>query len=156
MSRAADPTPGELERERAFISEVFHNLSQPLTALHVSLDLSLLRDQTVEELRFSLESALQNTERLRQRLLLVRALQDAADPVDNSQVTDLNAMLRELHEYLLPMFESAEQEFVLTIDNNAVLVRADSEKLRRALFYFLEYIFRYSRVGALLRCAWNV
>ena len=47
--------------QHSFVSEVFHNLSQPLTALQCSLELSLFRDQTIDELRTSVETALQNT-----------------------------------------------------------------------------------------------
>jgi len=136
--------------EAAFISEVFHSLSQPLTALHCSLDLALRRDRTLKQLRASVQTALDNAERLRQRLLLVRALNDAADPGDLSQAIDLSALLRELAEDMLPLFQSAGQKLELHVCCEPRLVRGDSTRLTRALFCFLEYLFRYSPQGALL------
>ena len=62
-----------------FASSVFHDLSQPLTALHCSLELALLQDQTIEEFRASVEGALRAADRLRQQLLLLRELHDADD-----------------------------------------------------------------------------
>lgn len=149
MAEAA-PAPSIRDGERALISEVFHNLSQPLTALQCSLELSLLRDESAEDLRKSVESALENAESLRQRLLLVRALNDADDPGDIQAIV-LPEMLRELQQEMLPLFESAGQKFDLAIDSDDVTVRADRAKTMRALFYFLEYLLRYSSPGDRLR-----
>lgn len=138
------------EAQPSFISEIVHHLSQPLTALQCSLELSLFRDQTVDELRASLESALQNAECLRQRLLLLRELDQADEPGDLSRPTDLNGLLRELREELLPLFESAGQELELQMEGGTLAVRGNKTRLMRALFYFLEYLFRYSAKGATL------
>ncbi len=151
MISPAEVYDQEMERQRYFLSEVFHDLSQPLTALQCSLELSLRRDRTVEELQADVEAALENAERLRQRLLLLRALTEAADPGDGSSITDLNQLLRELQEEMLPLFESAGQILELRIGRAPVQVRADKVRLMRALFYFLEYLFRYSAAGAVVR-----
>ena len=145
--------PGDPETESAeaaLISEVFHSLSQPLTALHCSLDLALRRDRTLKQLRASVQIALDNAERLRQRLLLVRALNDAVDPGDLSQPTDLSTLLRELGEDMRPLFESVGQKLELHVDRDPLLVRGDSTRLAQALFCLLEYLFRYSPQTALL------
>jgi signal transduction histidine kinase len=136
--------------QRSFVSEVFHNLSQPLTALQCSLELSLFRDQTMAELRASVETALQNAECLRQRLRLLRELSEANDPGDFSQALDLNALLRELQEELLPLCESASQKFELQFECDAIRVRGNKTKLMRGLFYLLEYLLRYSAPGSML------
>jgi signal transduction histidine kinase len=146
---------GEVEEQGlklngALVSEVFHNLSQPLTALHCELELALRRDRTVEELRASVQSALEDAERLRQRLLLVRALSDASEPGDLSQPTDLCELFRQLHEDLLPLFASAGQKFELELECGVVRVRANQARLTSALFAFLEYLFRHSAEGAVL------
>jgi signal transduction histidine kinase len=129
--------------EGAFISEVFHNLSQPLTALHCGLELALQRDGSLEELRASVQTALDNTERLRQRLLLIRALNDPADIGDSSSLVDLAALLAELHEDLSPLFEAAGRKLEVRIACGPLLVRADKRRLGRALFVFVEYLYRY-------------
>ena len=91
----------------SFVSDVLHKLSQPLTALHCSLELSLVRDQTSEEFRASVEAALQNAERLRQNLLLLRELSDADDPGDISAPVQLQELLQEARQDFLPVCESA-------------------------------------------------
>ncbi len=136
--------------QRSFASEIFHNLSQPLTALQCVLELSLFRDQTTEELRASVETALRNAECLRQRLLLLRELDEASDPGDLSLTTDLGSLLRELQEELLPLCESAGQRFELQLQSGPIVVCGDKTKLMRGLFYLLEYVLRYSPQGSTL------
>src|SRR5208283_6189211 len=85
-------------RQRRFVSEVFHNLSQPLTALHCSLEVSMADDRTAEEFRASVAAALQNAERLRQRLLLCRELSEADDPGDVSLPVPLHRVLEQVRE----------------------------------------------------------
>jgi signal transduction histidine kinase len=141
---------GEIEVQHSFLSEIVHNLSQPLTALQCSLELSLFRDQTVNELRASVEAALENAECLRQRLRMLRELNQADDPGDLSLPIELNGLLRELREELLPLFESAGQQFELHLECGTLPVLGNQTKLMRALFYFLEYLFRYSAKEATL------
>ncbi len=147
---AAGVAERELKLNGTLVREVFHNLSQPLTALHCELELALRRDRTVEELRASVQTALEDAERLRQRLLLVRALSDASDPGDLSQPTELCELFRQLHEDMLPLFRSAGQKFELELECGVVRVRANQARLTRALFAFLEYLFRHSAEGAVL------
>jgi signal transduction histidine kinase len=139
---ASDERPPEAR----FISEVFHNLSQPLTALHCTLDLALQRDASFEQLRASVESALAHAECLRQRLLLVRALSDAGrHDCELRQPIDIVHLLRELVEDLQPLFESAGKTLELETTAAVLPVRADTARLQRALFAFLEYLFSYLR-----------
>ncbi len=140
----------DAEYQRRFVSEVFHNLSQPLTALHCWLDLALHRDRTVDDLRESIQTALENAERLRQRLLLVRALSDATDPGDLSQPTELNELFRDLQQDMHPLFESAGKKLDVRIESDPILIRGNYARLTGALFCFLEYVFRYLPEGEAL------
>ncbi len=79
----------ELHQQYSFAHEIFHSLSQPLTALLCSLELSLSNDGSVEELRATIQDALANAERLRQRLVSLRELTDAGGPADSSRPTVL-------------------------------------------------------------------
>src|SRR5271166_5251889 len=135
-------TAKEAADQGGFVSDALHKLSQPLTALQCSLELSLIRDQTSAEFRASVEAALENADRLRQSLLLLRELSDADDPGDISAPIDLQRLLQELREDLLPVFESAGGRFDLTSD--LVQIRGNGTKLTRALFYLLEYLLRSS------------
>lgn len=125
---------------RDFLSQVFHDLSQPLTALQCSLELALVGDQTLAEYRTAVEAALHNAERLRRRLLLLRELSDAEDPGDISVPVALDQLLRQLREDMLPLFETAGRSFELTCE--AAIVPANETKLMRAFFYLLEFLLR--------------
>ena len=143
--------PGIENPQPTFIAEVFHDLSQPLTALQCTLELSLRRDETPADLRASIQTALENAERLRQRLLLIRALSDADDPGTASEPTELNRLVRDLHEDMLPLFESEGRKLELQLPREALVARINGARLTRALFCFLEYLFRYSAEAAATR-----
>jgi len=58
-------------------AEIFHSISQPLTALEVGLEISLRQDQDVAQLRSRMQSALEIAHGLHQRLVEFRALLEA-------------------------------------------------------------------------------
>ena len=142
MSGMSEFTAKEAADQGGFVSDALHKLSQPLTALQCSLELSLIRDQTSAEFRASVEAALENADRLRQSLLLLRELSDADDPGDISAPIDLQHLLQELREDLLPVFESAGGQFDMTC--HPVRVRGNAARLTRAFFYLIEYVLRGS------------
>lgn len=141
---ANDP---EVTPNHSFISEAFHHLSQPLTALHCSLELALGRETTLDELRASVQTALESAECLRQRLMLVRALAVADEAGDLSQPTDLAELFTSLRDDLLPLFETAGVRLELQIDGRAMLVRGNKPRLLQSTFCFLEHLLRYTRHG---------
>ena len=69
--------------EHALVSELFHAISQPLTALECGFEVSLRRDKTAVQFRTRVASALVAVQLLHQRLMEARALQDAGEPGDN-------------------------------------------------------------------------
>jgi hypothetical protein len=149
VSAAAVTSAAEFAPRRDFVSNVFHDLSQPLTALHCSLELALARDQTIEEFRASVEAALQNAERLRQRLLLLRELSEAEDPGDTSTPLPLDRLLQQLREDMLPLFESAGRSLELTCE--PAQVPANEAKLMPGFFYLLEFLLRCASPSCNLR-----
>ncbi len=107
MTELAEFMARETPYQRSLAYDIFHTLSQPLTALQCSLELALIRDRTSEEFRASVEAALENAERVRQSFLLLRELNDADDPGDISAPVELRQLLLELAEDFLPVFEFA-------------------------------------------------
>ena len=128
----------ETANQHSLTYDLFHTLSQPLTALQCSLELALVRDRTAGEFRASVEAALENAERLRQSFLLLRELNDADDPGDISAPVDLRQVLLELGEDFLPIFESAGGQLDVTTD--AVQIRGNTAKLKQAFFYLIDYL----------------
>lgn len=146
----AQPASAKATSEVVFVSEIFHSLSQPLTAIHCTLELALDRDKTFEQLRKSVESALESTERLRQRLLLLRALNDASLPCQTSEAIDLGALISELADEAAPLFESAGRTLRLEVQPVPLHVPADKARLLRGLFIFLEYLLHYLPEGGMV------
>jgi hypothetical protein len=139
---------GELSAQHQFVSDVLHHLSQPLTALHCSLELSLARDQTAADFRGSLQAALQNADCLRQRLLFIRELNDAGEPGDTSVPVALALLLQELRQELFPLFESGGKTF--DVDLRPIEVRGNRTKLARGFFYLLLFLLRTTARRVLL------
>lgn len=150
MTSNASASQEEIAPHHSFISEVFHNLSQPLTALHCALELALDRDTTLEQLRASVQDALENAQRLRQRLLLVRALADATDPGDVSEPTDVVGLIEQLREDILPLAEAAGATLRVETPRGPILARGNRTRLLRSELCFLEYLLRHATPGGTL------
>lgn len=126
--------------EQSFVSELFHAISQPLTALECGLEVSLGRDKTAAELRARIETALASTKLLHQRLLEARALQDAGDPGDTRVPVDIEEVLLQVREDFLPLAESAHVG--LSVKSDRVQVRGNEARLRNGLFHLFEFLLR--------------
>ncbi len=71
-----------------FIKEVqglIHKLSQPLTAMHGSLELALLQEDAPSEYRRIFRESLEEADRMMQTLALLREVLDAEDPGGDPQ-----------------------------------------------------------------------
>jgi hypothetical protein len=134
-----------VQPERAFVSDLFHAVSQPLTALECGLELSLRRDQSAAEFRARVETALVNAKLLHRRLLEARALQDASEPGDTHAPVDLKGLVLQLHEDLLPVATSAQIK--LDVKCEAATVHGNEARLRNGLFYLIEFLLRVCGSG---------
>lgn len=130
--------------QHAFLSDVFHELSQPLTALHCALELALLRDKNLHELRVSVEDALESADLLRRRLAFMRALSDADQEGQPDETVDLGAVISDVCADLEPLFAASGKRLQLQICQGDVQVRGEHQRIARALFCFLEYLFRHA------------
>jgi len=131
------------EAQALLFSDLFHQLSQPLTALQCALELSLARDRTAEQFRSSVALALENSGRLRACLLRIRALRDADDPGHPGTVA-VEEIFRLLHEEMLPLLEAAA--VCWRMEEMSASVQADRAKLKAGLFHlFLHLLEEFHR-----------
>ena len=128
------------QTERALVSDLFHAISQPLTALECGLEVSLRRDRTAAQLRARVETALVAAKLLHQRLLEARVLQDAGEPGDTSVPMELESLLLQLQEDFLPIAESAKVS--LAVQCETVMVRGNEARFRNGFFYLFEFLLR--------------
>lgn len=138
MARAAVPLSApEIEARQQFISDVFHTISQPLTALRCSLELALMQPGSIESYRAALQDALHNAERLSHCAEFLRGMAEAEDP-GLPQDIDLNRCLEEAVAEFAPVFEVAGRQVTVST-GQAMRTVADPAKLHRALFLLLDF-----------------
>src|SRR3974390_1021528 len=139
--RASDSWAGE----NAFVSEVLHDLSQPLTALECGLELSLRQDKTVAEIPNGMDTLLEAAQLLRRRVLELRALQDAADAGNTSAPVAVNVLLENLQDDLSPVTELAK--IGLVVKCRPARAYGNAERLRNGFFHLLEALLRQCPSG---------
>jgi signal transduction histidine kinase len=124
------------ERQR-LIADVFHALSQPLTALHCSLELALYDRRPEGASRENLEAALGHAEKIAHLATGIRELLGAEDGGEELAVISLGEYLREAVADLFPVAEVARVNLRLQCASACNIV-AEPKRLRQALFYLLE------------------
>ena len=135
--RVAVASASESEARQQFVSDVFHTLSQPLTALRCSLELALMQNTDAQTYRAALEDALAHAERLTRCAEFLRLLAEADDPGTPCH-TDLRECVAAAVEEFGPVFEACGAILVMRT-NGRVVVVADPAKVQRALFLALDF-----------------
>ncbi len=97
--------PAEWVAYRRAVSEVFHAISQPITALQCSLELALRKGRSAEELERGLRDGLENSQHLISVLGWLRKFADASEPRECSEV-DMETVVQNWVLEVLPVAES--------------------------------------------------
>jgi hypothetical protein len=126
----------EKESQRELLSQVFHLISQPMTALQCSLEFALNAKEDPEQRQSWVECALESSERLRSRLSLAREMAEADDGNGTTQTVELQSLLQEAFEQLQPLFETAGDTPQLSCDR--LEVAGERTRLLRAFLYVLQ------------------
>lgn len=140
MTVAAASTLHPRQSDRELASDLLHALSQPVTALECGLELALRQNGTVAQLRARLETLLSTAQLLHQRLIQVRALQEAADPGDTTTPVAVDVVLSQLQEDFLPVASTAKVE--LSIRWRPTLVHGNAHRLRNGFFQLIDFMLR--------------
>ncbi len=128
--------PRQREEEQKLLSNVFHLISQPMTALQCSLEFALNTAEDPLQCRPWIEAALENSERLRCRLLLAREIAEAANPGDAAHKVELRSVLEEALSEIF--FLNAGPAPHLRCDE--VEVSGERSRLLRAFLYLLQHM----------------
>ena len=129
------------------VSDLFHALNQPITALRCSVELSLHRPRTAVQYRGTLQAAMQQAELIAGWAVGIRALLQADDAGDDLQVLPLDGFLRDAVADLQPVAESLQLEFGLHCDS-AGRVLFEPQRLQQALSGVLDFAIDSSSAGA--------
>lgn len=128
--------PAESSERRKLLANVFHLISQPMTALQCSLELALNTLEDPEQCRTWVEAALETSERLRCRLSLAREIAEASNPRDAAQTVELRSVLQEALSETEPFFQEAGPLPGLLCDE--IEVSGERSRLHRAFLYILQ------------------
>lgn len=125
------------DRHQQFVSDVFHAISQPLTALRCSLDLALLKGGDADTYRVFIGEALGYAQQISACAEFLRELAAADDPGVPSP-TDLCSVIEAAVNELRPVFESSGVS-VRLVGDGSIEVFADPARLHKATFLALDY-----------------
>ena len=126
----------ESER-RQLVAELFHALSQPLTALRCSLEMALSGRFAPGPSQENLRLALEHAEQIARLATGIRELVETVTPGSPSVVINLETSLGEAVMDLVPVAESAGIQLRFHAPD-ACPVLAEPRRLRQALFYLVE------------------
>jgi hypothetical protein len=124
--------------QHKLLANLFHLISQPMTALQCSLEFALNTAEDPQQCRPWIEAALENSERLRCRLSLAREIAEAAEPGDATHTVELRSLLEEALSEAEPFFEEAVATPRLQCEE--IEVPGERSRLLRAFFYLLQHL----------------
>ena len=145
--RAANTRRSAVEVEYQQLgSDIFHELSQPLSTLVCLLEVNLLISRSAKQMRHDLQIALKQARSIVQFDNALRELWSAGNAQQDQQPLSLGGCLREVVADLLPVAQSNQVEVVLTSDSDG-LVNFQASRLRQGLFHLLEFALASCAVG---------
>jgi signal transduction histidine kinase len=134
LTMSANPTaPAEYEN-RLLVSDLFHQLSQPLTTLCCSLELALLQSPTAKEYGQIVGQALHEAEKASALANSIRELLDAVHPGEKAELLDLRRAVGDTIGDLLPVAESAGVK-IACLPPSSCPVWFNAHRLRQGLFH---------------------
>ncbi len=150
MSSAAAPAleAGVAERQR-LMADLFHALSQPITALRCSLELALHGSPSADPSTENLQTALEHAEQIARLTSGIRQLLEAEDPGDERVAFPLEVSLREAVVEIQPIAEPTSVRIQLRCDTPCRVV-AEPKRIKQGWFYLLEYAITLAAENSIL------
>jgi signal transduction histidine kinase len=121
--------------QREFMSETFHTLAQPITALRATVELGLRKNLSEHASHLVLEDCLGLIDRLMQDLALLREIA-SLDEQSPLQLCDGQGLLEGCVEELAPVAE--DRGIALHLNAERSLMRCNAALLQRAIFVLLD------------------
>ena len=139
------------ERERAFIDDASHELRTPIAIARGELELARVQVESGTETAMSLDSALEEVDRLEHLAssLLALARTRAADPPPDRVIALRELALSAAHDALTVRTVHGDAEVRLDVVGEA-LTKGDGEALERAIRNVVENALRHARTGVVV------
>ena len=147
MENSAAAANGE---PRQLVSDLFHQLSQPLTTLCCSLELAQLQTPTAEQYGEIVSRTLEQAEKASWLATAIRELFDASQAGEDGEVLELRWVVENAVADLLPVAQSAGVQ-VCYSPRFPCPVWFDAQRLRQGLFHLLAYGFASGGPGTVMK-----
>jgi two-component system, OmpR family, sensor kinase len=133
---------------RRFSADASHELQTPLTILKGEMELALRSTRTSEEYRETLESGLEEVDRISRLVegLLLLARAEAGVLKMDRQPVDLGEILEDVCQRLRVVAESQSIDLRLEVAERLV-VQGDRERLQRMMVNLIENAIKYTESG---------
>jgi len=131
------------------VADLFHALSQPLTTLCCSLELTLQQTPTEKQYRESVTRALAQAEQVSWLAMGIRELLDAGDAGPDLEVLQMQAAVHDAVTDLLSVAELAGVR-ICYLPRSPGSVRFEARRLRRGLFHLMGFVVGWGG-GAVVR-----
>ncbi|MGH9544878.1 MAG: sensor histidine kinase [Terriglobales bacterium] len=155
MNFAATGNPAAAEAElRHLVSDLFHQLTQPLTIMRCSLELALLQAPSAEQYGEIVGRVLRQAEQASWLVTAIRELFDATQAGEDSQVLELRSAVEDAVSDLLPVAEAAGVQ-ICCLPLAACPVWFDAPRLRQGLFHLLGSMVGSGERGAMVKIELN-
>lgn len=134
-----NPTVAAECESRQLVSDLFHQLSQPLTTLCCSLELALLQTPSAEQYSEVVGHALGQAEKVSALATGIRELIEAGQAGYGGEVLELRRAVEDAVADLLPVAESAGVQVACT-PGPACRLWFDAPRLRQGLFHLMGFV----------------
>jgi signal transduction histidine kinase len=149
LTTMASPAAASNDEPRQLLSDLFHQLSQPLTTLCCSLELAQLQTPTTEQYGEIVSRTLEQAEKVSWLATAIRELFDAGQAGENGEVLELRWVVEDAVGDLLPVAQSAGVR-VRYSPRSPCPVWFDARRLRQGLFHLLGFGVSSGVPGAVL------
>jgi signal transduction histidine kinase len=151
MSLVATGKPtAAVSESQQLVSDLFHQLSQPLTTMCCALELALLQPPSLEQYGEIVSQALGQAEKASALATAIRELIEASQPSEGGAVLELGRAVDDAVADLLPVAESAGVQ-VCFVSGPACPVWFDAPRLRQGLFHLIGFAIGSGGAGAAVR-----
>ena len=135
---------------RQLVSDLFHALSQPLTSLCCSLELTMQQSPTPEQYRESVSRVLVQAEHVSWLASGIRELFDASEAGEDCEALPLQTAVQSAVSDLLPVAEAAGVR-ICYLPRSGCPVRFEAQRLRQGLFHLLGFAVSVGGRGAVVK-----
>ncbi len=133
LTTMASPAAASNDEPRQLLSDLFHQLSQPLTTLCCSLELAQLQTPTTEQYGEIVSRTLEQAEKVSWLATAIRELFDAGQ-AGKGEVLELRWVVEDAVGDLLPVAQSAGVR-ICYLPRSPCPVWFDARRLRQGLFH---------------------